>query len=114
MHPHANFISKPNPSRHPSFIIVVAALSPPPSLFQSPLAQLNHLPVVRSQKSTSRRKNHVESPSVASAIYHQSPTIVSYRCCDFFDELEVNLTSLVSSPYHALPPGLYGSEIRGL
>jgi hypothetical protein len=34
--------------------------------------------------------------------------------CDFFGELEVNLTLPVSSPCRTLAPGLYGFEIRGL
>jgi hypothetical protein len=44
-------------------------LSPPPPLFQSPPFKLNPVPIVRSQGPNHRRKNHVESRSVASAIY---------------------------------------------
>jgi hypothetical protein len=57
-------------SCHPSFIIIVAALSPTPPIFRSPPAQINPVPVMRSQKPNSRKKNHVKSQSVTSTIYH--------------------------------------------
>jgi hypothetical protein len=38
-------------------------------LFQTPLSKLNPMPVMRSQKPNQRKKNQVESRSVASAIY---------------------------------------------
>jgi hypothetical protein len=69
---------------------------------------------MRSQGSNHRRKNHAKSQSIASAIYHQSPTVVTHRGYDFFDELEVNPMSLVSSPCYTLALGLYGSRIGGL
>jgi hypothetical protein len=72
------------------------------------------MPVVRSEKAKSRRKNQVKSRSIVSAIYHQSHVIVSRWCYDFSGELEVNLMSPVSSPCRTLAPGLYGSEIGGL
>jgi hypothetical protein len=93
--PHGNFVSKTNPSHHPS-----STTSP--------------VPVVRSQGPNHRRKNYVESQSVASAIHHQSLTIVSCFGCNFSGEVEVNPTSLVSSPCRTLAPGLYGFEIGGL
>jgi hypothetical protein len=89
-------------------------LSPPPPLFQSPPFKLNPVSVVRSQWPNHRRKNHVKSLSVATAIYRWSLTIVFHQDCDFFSELEVNPMSPVSSPYHTLTPGLYGSEIGAL
>jgi hypothetical protein len=110
---YANFVPNINPSRHPSFLIVVAVLLSPP-LFQSSLAQLNRVPVVRSQKPNSRRKNHVESRYVASDIYRQSLAVISHRCCDFSDEHEVHSMSLVSSSCRNLTPRLYGSKIRCL
>jgi hypothetical protein len=89
-------------------------LSPPLPLFQSPPFKLNSVPVVRSQGPNHRRKNHVESRSVASAIYHRSLTIVFHWGCDFSSKPEVNPMSPVSSPCRTLAPGLYGSEIGGL
>jgi hypothetical protein len=53
-------------------------------------------------KTNSREKNHVESRSIASAIYHRSLAIISHQGCNFFGELEVNLTSLVSFPCRTL------------
>jgi hypothetical protein len=109
MHPHANLSSKPNPSRHLS-----STTSPvpviPATLFQSPPFKLNPMPVMRSQGPNHRRNNHVESRFVASAICHQSLTVVSHRGCNFFSELEIDLTSPVSSPCHTLTLGLYGSK----
>jgi hypothetical protein len=89
-------------------------LSSPPPLFQSPPFKLNPVPVVRSQVPNHKRKNHVESRYVASAIYRRSRTIVSHRSCDFSGKPEVNLMSPVSSPRRTLSPGLYGSKIGGL
>jgi hypothetical protein len=65
-------------------------------------------------KPNSRRKNHVESRSIASAIYLWSLAIVSHRCCDFSGKLKVNSTWPVSSPCQNLSLGLYGSKIGGL
>jgi hypothetical protein len=88
--------------------------SPLPPLFQSLLLKLNPIAVLRSRNPNHRRKNHVKTRSVASAIYRRSFAIVSCQSCDFFSELEVNPTSMVSSPYRTLTPRLYGSEIGGL
>jgi hypothetical protein len=106
------------PPRHRCF-------SPLPPLFQSPPFKLNRVSIVRSQGPNHRRKNHIETRSVASAPYRRSLAIVSHRGCDFFDELKVNLTSPVSSPCRTLIRAvtftvnsklirLYGSEIGGL
>jgi hypothetical protein len=92
----------------------LAATRAPPPLFQSLCFKLNHVLVVRSQKSIHRKKNHVESQSVTSAIYRQTLTVVSRRGCNFSRELKVNPTSTVSSPCRTLSPKLYRSEIRGL
>jgi hypothetical protein len=89
-------------------------LSPSPTLFQSSTFKLNPVPIVRSQVPNHRRKNHVESWSVASTIYRWSLTVVSHWGCNFFGKLEVNPTSPVSSSYRTLAPRLYGSEIGGL
>jgi hypothetical protein len=88
--------------------------SPPPTLFQIPPFNLNHVSVVRIQGPNHRRKNHVESQSIALAIYHRTLAVVSHQGCDFFDELEVNPTSPVSSPCRTLALGLYWSEIGAL
>jgi hypothetical protein len=56
----------------------------------------------------------MKNRSVASTIYRRSLVIVSHRYYDFFSELEVNLTSPVSSHCRTLAPGLYGSKIGGL
>jgi hypothetical protein len=69
---------------------------------------------MRSQGPNHRRKNHIKNRSVASTIYRQILVIVSHRGNDFSGELEVNPTSLVSSPCRTLAPGLYRSEIGGL
>jgi hypothetical protein len=69
--------------------------------------------VVRSQEPNHRKKNHVETQSVASAIYRQNLAVVSHRAATF-GELEVNPTLPVSSPCRTLTPELYGSEIEGL
>jgi hypothetical protein len=50
-----------NPSHHPSFLIIAATLSSPPPLFLITPAQLNLVPVVRSQIPNPRRKNHVDT-----------------------------------------------------
>jgi hypothetical protein len=113
-HLHANLTSKPNPSHHPSSTTILATLSPPPPLFQTPPSKLNPVPVVRSQKPKQRKKNQVKTQFVSSVIYRQNLAIISRRCYDFFGEFEVNPTSLVSSTYRTLAPGLYGSEIKGL
>jgi hypothetical protein len=89
-------------------------LSPPPSLFQSPPFKFNPVPVVRNHGPNHRRKNHVKSRSVAFVIYRRSLIVVSHRSCDFSGELKVNPTSLVSSPWCTLTPGLYGSKIGAL
>jgi hypothetical protein len=89
-------------------------LSPPPPLFQSPPFKLNPMPVVRSQGPNYRRKTNIKSRSIASTIYRRSVTIVSHRGCDFFDELEVNPTSPVSSTCRTLAPRLYRYEIGDL
>jgi hypothetical protein len=73
----------------------LAATHVPPSpsplpLFQSPLFKLNRVPVVRSQEPNHRKKNHVETWSVASTIYHRSLTDVSHRAATF----TVNLKSI--------------------
>jgi hypothetical protein len=88
--------------------------SPPPHLFQSPPFKLNPVLVMRCKEPNHRKKNHVETGYVASAIYCRSLDVVSHQGCDFSGELEVNPTSLVSSPYRTLTVGLYGSEIGGL
>jgi hypothetical protein len=107
----------PTTSTYPSSMLV--ALAPPPSsspppLFGSPPPpfKLNHVSVVRSQGSNHRKKNHVETQSVASVIYRQSLAIVSRRAATF-PANEVNPTLPVSSPCRTLALGLYGSEIGG-
>jgi hypothetical protein len=94
--PHSNFASKPNPSCHPRSTTIVGAPSSSPPLFRRPPTKLNPVPVVRSQKNC-RKNNHVKSRYVASVIYNQSLVVVSHWCCDFSDELKVNLTSPVTS-----------------
>jgi hypothetical protein len=122
------YISSCAPPPRPSMPILpqnqtlAVTLSPPrhqcpsslPPLFRIPPTQLNPVPVMRSQGPKHRRKTDVESQSVSSTIYRQSLATVSYWDCDFSGELEVNLTSPVSSPCCTLTPGLYGSEIGGL
>jgi hypothetical protein len=96
MHRHANFTSKLNYSRHTNSTssplpVITATLIPhrrrcplsPPPLFQSPPFKLNHASVVRSQEPNHRKKNHVETWSVASAIYRQSLAIVSHQAATF-------------------------------
>jgi hypothetical protein len=73
-------------------------LSPPPPLFQSPPFKLNPVLIVRSQGPNHRRKNHVESRSIATTIYRRSLTIIFHRGCDLSSKLEVNPTSPMSSP----------------
>jgi hypothetical protein len=53
-------------------------LLPPPPLFQCPPFKLNPVPVMRSQWPNHRRKNHVESRSVASTIYRWSHTVATF------------------------------------
>jgi hypothetical protein len=89
-------------------------LSPPLPLFKSLPFKLNPMPVMRSQRPNHRKKNHIETRSVASAIYRRSLIIVSHWGCNFSGELEVNLILPVSSPCRTLVPRLYGSEIGGL
>jgi hypothetical protein len=55
----------------------------PPPLFRSHPFKLNHVPVVRSQGPNHRKKNHVETRSVASSIYHRSLAVVSHRTTTF-------------------------------
>jgi hypothetical protein len=56
---------------------------PLPPLFQNPPSKLNHVPVTRSQGPNHRRKNHVKTRSVSSAIYHRILVIVSHRTATF-------------------------------
>jgi hypothetical protein len=73
---------------------LAATRVPPPSspqpLFRSPPFKLNHVPVVRSQIPNHRKKNHVETRSVASAIYRRILAVVSRRAVTF----PVNLKSI--------------------
>jgi hypothetical protein len=41
------------------------------------------VPVVRSQAPNHRKKNHIKTQSVASAIYHRSLAVVSHRAATF-------------------------------
>jgi hypothetical protein len=84
--------------------------SSPPPLFQSSPLKLSPVPVVRSQGPNHRRKNHVETRSIASTIYHWNLVVVTHQGSDFSGELEVNSLSPMSSPCCTLALGLYGSE----
>jgi hypothetical protein len=64
--------------------------SPLPPLFQSLPFKLNPVPVLKSQNPNHRRRNHVETQSVASTIYHRSLAIVSHWAMTF----PVNLMSI--------------------
>jgi hypothetical protein len=83
-------------------------------LFQSLPFKLNPMPVMRSQRPNHRKKNHIKTRSVASAIYRRSLIVVSHQGCNFSGELEVNPTLPVRSSFRNLAPGLYGSEIGGV
>jgi hypothetical protein len=61
-----------------------------PPLFKSHPFKLNPVPVVKSQKLNHRKKNHIETRFVASAIYRWSLTVVSHRVATF----SVNLKSI--------------------
>jgi hypothetical protein len=63
----------------------VPPLSP---LFRSPPFKLNHLSVMRSQGPNHRKKNHVETRSVASTIYRRSLAVVSHRAVTFLTNLK--------------------------
>jgi hypothetical protein len=79
----------PMPILPQNWALVTTRVPPPspPSLFRSPPFKLNHVPVMRSQGSNHRKKNHVETRSVASAIYRRSLTVVSRRAATFLKEI---------------------------
>jgi hypothetical protein len=62
-----------------------------PPLFWSPPFKLNHVSVMRSQGHNHRKKNHVKTRSVASAIYRRSLVVVSHWAATFL----ANLKSLI-------------------
>jgi hypothetical protein len=74
--------------------VLAATRVPPPSsllpLFRSPPFKLNHIPFVTSQRPNHRKKNHVKTRSVASAIYRRSLAVVSRRAATF----SMNLKSI--------------------
>jgi hypothetical protein len=57
--------------------------SSPPPQFRTPTFKLNHVPVVRSQKPNHRKKNHVKTRFVPSAIYRRSLAVVPHRATTF-------------------------------
>jgi hypothetical protein len=76
-----------------NWTLATTQVSPPsslPPLLESPPFKLDLMPVVRSQKPNHRKKNHVQTQSVASAIYHRSPANVSCWAAIFL----VNLKSI--------------------
>jgi hypothetical protein len=106
-------LSMPISPQNQTLAATLSSTTSPVPLFQSPPSKLNPVSVVRSQGPNRKRKNHVKIQSVASATYHQSLFVVSHQGYNLSGELEVNPTSLVSSPCLILTPGLYGSEIGG-
>jgi hypothetical protein len=74
-------------TRVPSLSSLPSSLPP---LFESPPIKLDPVPVVRGQKPNHRKKNHVQTQFVASAIYHGSLAIVSHWAATF----SVNLKSI--------------------
>jgi hypothetical protein len=86
----------PTTSTYPSSML--AALAPLPSSsplpvipatsIRKPPIKSNHVPVVRSQRPNHRKKNHVETRSIASVIYRRSLAIVSRRAATFSANLK--------------------------
>jgi hypothetical protein len=73
--------SKPNRSCHSSSTTVAA--TPIPKSFK-----LNPVSVVRDRKPNHRKKNHIETQSVASTIYRRSLAIVSHQVATFPSNLK--------------------------
>jgi hypothetical protein len=101
-HPYISLVAPPPripmPIPSQNWATVTTRVPPPSPLpviatphSKAPPFKLNHAPVVRSQSPNHRKKNHVETRSVAFAIYRRSLTVVSRRAATF----SVNLKSIL-------------------